>query len=404
MATNTLLTQQAITNEVLMRFKNNLGFSKVIDHTWDDKFAVSGAKIGDTLRLREAPRYAVTKGAVMTPQNTVDSNKTLTLDQQAVVGISFSSVERTLSIDQFSQRYLESAAVALANQIDVDGLTMAYQFTGNSVGDPATIMTTLDFAYAAGRLLDESSTPVDGKRYMVVSPKLQEATLKAAQPIFNSQTQIASQYTKGRMGEMGGFTWIMDQNVRTHTYGARGGTPQVGAADQTGSTLAVTGFSASAAPRLSKGDTFTLPLVYKANYLTGDSTGQLQVFTVTANVSSLADGSASIPISPPITPTGVNKTVTASPAAGAPITFTGVASSAATQNIAFHKSAFVLGMAPLQVPANKEAANAQDPDTGVSIRTITDYDILNDQFITRIDCLYGWAAPRSEWAVRVLTP
>jgi len=48
---NTLLTTQAITNELLMRFKNNLGFAGALEHTWDDKFAVVGAKIGDTLRF-----------------------------------------------------------------------------------------------------------------------------------------------------------------------------------------------------------------------------------------------------------------------------------------------------------------------------------------------------------------
>jgi len=392
-----------ITNELLMRFKNNLGFSKVLEHTYDDKFAVSGAKIGDTLRLRDPVRYAVTKGRVMTPQDTVETSKNLTLSTQAHVGFSFTSVEQTLSIDNFSERYVESAAAALANQVDVDGLTMAYQSTANSVGTGGTAFTTLDFAYAAGRTLDENSTPVDGKRYMVVSPRQQEATLKAAQAIFNSQTQIASQYVKGRMGEMGGFTWIMDQNVQTHTVGPLGGAPIVTTGSQTGSTLLVSGFTASAASRLKKGDLFTLPLVYSVNPVSGVSSGQLQQFTVTADVSSAADGTASIPIFPAITPTGTNKTVTASPAASAPLTIIGTANSTATEGIAFHRAAFVLGMAPLAVPPGADSASQTDPDTGVSMRVVKDYDVLNDLFICRVDILYGFAAPRSEWAVRIVS-
>lgn len=400
---NTLLTTQAITNELLMRFKNNLGFAGVIDHTWDDKFGVSGAKIGDTLKLRDPVRYTVVKGRVATPESTVDQYKTLTLDTQAHVAFSFTSAERTLSIDNFSDRYLVSAAGALANAVDVDGLTKAYTSTANSVGTPGTAFTSLDYAYAAGRKLDESSTPMDGQRYMVISPAQQEATLKSAATLFNHQGEVGQQYKKGRMGTMGGFDWIMDQNVRVHTVGPLGGAPIVAGANQTGSTLLVSGFTAAAAPRLKKGDQFTLPNVYAVNPVSGDSTGSLQTFVVTADVNSAADGTASIPIFPAITPTGTNKTVTASPAASAPLTIIGAANSTSVQGIAFHKNAFVLGMAPMDVPPGTDSAKAVDPDTGVSLRTTTGYDILNDLWITRVDALYGWAAPRAEWAVRIVS-
>lgn len=388
-----------------MRFKNNLGFASVADHTWDDKFAVTGAKIGDTLRLRDPVRYTVVIGRVATPESTVDQYKTLTLDTQAHVAFSFTSAERTLSIDNFSDRYLASAAAGLANAIDVAGLTKAYQSTGNMVGTPGTAFTSLDYAYAAGRVLDEAATPMDGARYMVISPAQQEATLKSAATLFNHQAEVGNQYKKGRMGQMGGFTWLMDQNVRVHTVGPLGGSPVVSASagSQTGSTLLVTGFTAAAASRLKAGDQFTLPLVYSVNPVSGDSTGNLQVFVVTSNVSSAADGSASIPIFPAITPSGTNKTVTASPAPSAPLTIIGTANSTSVQGLAFHKNAFTLGMAPLEVPPGTDSAKAIDPDTGVSIRTTTGYDILNDLWITRVDCLFGWAAPRAEWAVRIVS-
>jgi hypothetical protein len=67
-ATNTLLNAQVITNELLLRFKNNLGFSGAIAHTWDDKFAVEGAKVGDTVRLRDAVRFTVAKAGSLHPR------------------------------------------------------------------------------------------------------------------------------------------------------------------------------------------------------------------------------------------------------------------------------------------------------------------------------------------------
>lgn len=401
---NTLLTHQAITNELLMRFKNNLGFSGAIAHTWDDKFAVSGAKIGDTLRLRDPVRFVAVKSRVASPVDVIETAKTLTLNTQANVSFQFSSAELTLSIDAFRDRYLDSAAVALANQVDVDGLTMAYQSTANAIGTPGTPLTMLDAAWTAGQVLDENSAPMDGKRTLVLSPKVQTIALKAAQGLFQSSTQVKQQYERGRMGVMGGFEWVMDQNCQVHTTGPLGGAPAVGAAGQTGSTLAVTGFTAAAAARLKKGDTFTLASVYAVNPVSGAVSSDLQRFVVTADVSSDGAGAASIPIYPPITTTGANKTVSASPAGGTPLTILGTANQLAAQSIAFHQHAFVIGMAPLEVPKGAHyAASQQDPDTGVAIRCVSDYDVINDLFITRCDVLYGHAAQRPEWAVRLVS-
>lgn len=394
-----------ITNELLMRFENNLGFTGTLEHTWDDKFAVAGAKIGDTLRLREPVMFGTGTNPDITSaiQDVIETQKTLVLNTQAVVAFQFSSVELALSIDAFSERYLKSAGVALANKVDVDMLTMAYQATGNQVGTPGTPITALDPFWAAGRILDENSTPMDGERYMCIPPVQQEGVLKAAQGLFQSSTQIKQQYERGRMGTMGGFEWIMDQNCRTHTVGLLGGAPTVTGAGQTGSSLLTGAWTAGVAVRLKKGDSFTLPTVFAVNRVSGDSTGVLQKFVVTADTSSDGSGVATIPIYPPITVTGANKTVTNSPAAGAPLTITsGTTAQNVPQGIGYHKSAFVIGMAPLPVPLGEHyAAAQQNPDTGVSIRCVSQYNILTDKFITRCDALYGGAAQRPEWATRV---
>src|SRR5262252_3788396 len=381
-----------------------MGFSGAVSHTWDDKFAVEGAKIGDTLRLRDPVMLQAVDGPVMDPQNVTETQKTLTLNKQKVVGFAFSSKDLTLSIDNFAARYLDSAAVALANAVDIDGLTMADQNVGNLVGTVGTPITVLDPFWTAGEMLDTNSAPMDGARTMCIPPKIQTAVLKAAQGLFQSSSQVKQQYERGRMGIMGGFEWVMDQNCRIHTNGPLGGAPQVGAAGQTGSSLAVTGFSASAAARLNAGDIFTLPNVYRTNRVSGDVKTDLMQFVVTGPVSSAADGSATIPIYPPIVTTMPGQTVSQSPAAGAPLTFvTGTAGQLSTQGIAFHRLAFTLGMAPLEVPKNIQfGSNQQDPDTGCALRMVSMYDIINDLFVTRCDALYGWAAPRPEWACKVV--
>ena len=404
MSTNTLLTSQVITNELLRRFKNNLGFSGAVNHTWDDKFAVEGAKIGATLRLRDPVMFTAANGPVMTPQNVVENQKTLVLNTQKVVGFSFLSQDLTLSIDNFAARYLDGAAVALANAIDVDGLTMADTNVGNSFGTPGTPPTDMTPFYTAGEILDTNSAPMDGKRTMCIPPKLQTVALKAAQGLFQSSYQIKQQYERGRMGIMGGFEWVMDQNCVTNATGPLGGAPVVGAANQTGSTLATTGWTAAAAPRLNAGDTFTIAGVYRVNRISGAVKTDLQQFTVTAAASSDATGAATLSIYPPIVTTLPGQTVSASPAAGAALTITGTANQIANTGIAFHQDAFTLGMAPLEVPKNIQfGANQQDPDTGCAIRMLSMYDIINDLFVTRVDVLYGWAALRPEWACKILS-
>jgi len=400
---NTLLTSQVITNELLRRFKNNLGFSGAIAHTWDDKFAVEGAKIGDTLRLRDPVRFIAQDGPVLIPQDVTETQKVLVLNRQKVVGFSFLSKDLTLSIDNFRERYLDSAAVALANAVDVDGLTMAYQNTPNQVGVPGTPPTDLGPFWEAGEMLDMNSAPMDGMRTIVYPPRLGTAALKAAAPLFQSSQQIRDQYERGRMGVMGGFEWVMDQNCRVAQVGpwASGGA-QVAVANQTGSTLLVSGLTPAGALSMRAGDMFTLANVWGVNRVSGDPWQTLQQFVVTADVIAASSGNTSVPIYPEIVTSGPRRTVTISPAAGTPLTAIGTANQLYPTGLAFHRDAFVCGMAPLEVPRNVQfGANQQDPDTGVAIRMVAQYDIINDLFITRADVLYGHAATRPEWAVRI---
>src|SRR5215471_2940397 len=292
MSTNTLLTSSVITNELLRRFKNNLGFSGAVSHTWDDKFAVEGAKIGDTLRLRDPVLFTAQAGPVLTPQNVVENQKTLQLNNQQVVGFSFSSKDLTLSIDNFAARYLDGAAIALANAVDIAGLTAADQNVGNLVGTPGTPPTTMAPFWSAGETLDTGSAPMDGTRSMVIPPKIQTSVLTAASGLFQSSAQIKQQYERGRMGIMGGFEWVMDQNCRTHTVGPLGGAPTVSGAGQTGSSLSTAGWTA--AVRLNAGDIFTIPNVFKVNRVTGDVKTDLQQFVVLAQASSDGTGAATL--------------------------------------------------------------------------------------------------------------
>jgi hypothetical protein len=399
---NSLLTPSVIAKEALMAFKNKLGFTSKIDKQYSDQFAVKGAKIGNVITVRKPPRFTVASGPALQVQNVLEESAALTLDKQKHVDFLFNSVDLTLTVDEYKSRYLDNAVIALANQVDLDGMLLAATSTANSVGVPGTTPGALLTYLSAQQQLNEMACPSDANRSLFITPKASAVTVDSLKGLFQSSEKIAMQYEKGMMGMAIGAEWYMAQNIYTRTVGPLGGTPVVAGASQTGASLATSGWTAAAAARLNKGDVFTIAGVYAVNPITKQSTGSLQQFLVTADVSSDGAGAASVPIYPSIVVSGSTQTVTASPANLAAITVLGAAGAVSPQNILCHKNAFTMGCADLELPSGVDfAAQASDPETGLAIRIVRAYDINSDTFPCRLDILYGHAAMRPEWASRI---
>lgn len=399
---NSLLTISMITREALMVLENNLSFAKGVNRTFDDQFGISGAKLGDTLNIRKPPRYIGRSGATLSVEDSTETSVPLQLGTQFGVDINFTSKDLTLSIDDFSKRFIKPAMATVANKIDFDGLQQ-YKNVYNAVGVPGTTPSALLTYLQAGAKMDFEGCPRDGQRSIAIDPNAQATTVDALKGLFQSSEKISDQYEQGNMGLAAGFKWSMDQNIAVAAVGPLGGTPAVNGASQTGSSLVTNGWTAAAAARLVAGDVFTIAGVFAVNPQSRQSTGQLRQFVVTAAVSSDGSGNATIPISPAITPSGAFQTVTASPASGALLTVLGAANTSTVQNMAYHRDAFVLGCADLVVPKGIDmAARISDPQLGLSVRMVRNYDIVNDKFPCRLDILYGWATLRPELACRIV--
>ena len=400
---NNLLTISQITREAARILENNLCFAKQIRREYSDQFARSGAKIGSVLNIRKPPKYIGRTGRVCAVEDVVETSVPLALTTQFGVDLSFTSAELALSIDDFNDRILKPAIAVVANKIDRDLLSL-YTSVPNVVGTAGTVPNSLLTYLMAGVALDENMAPRDNQRAVVVNPIQQATIVDALKGLFHSSEQIEDQYEKGTMGITGGFKWCMDQNVWTHTAGPYGGAPIVSGGSQVGSTLLVSGFTAAAALRLNKGDQFTITGVNAVNGQNRQDLGHLQTFTVTANVSSAADGTASIPIYPPIIASGATQTVTASPAASAPLTMIYTANQKTAQALAFHKDAFTFASADLPLPDGVDrAARVSDSQVGFSIRMIRQYTICDDAWPTRLDILYGFAPVYPELACRIIS-
>ena len=398
---NTLLTINMITREAVRLWKNSNAFLQNVDMQYDDSFAVTGAKIGSALRIRLPNDFTVTTGPALSVQDTAEQSTTLVLATQKHIDVSFSLVDRTLSLDDYSRRILAPMVNNLAGAVAVDIMSGAEGGICNFVANQdagSNLLSPLASTYLnAGAQLDLNSAPV-ANRKIVNSPVSEARAVATLTGLLNPAAEISRQYVTGRMYDALGFIWMKDQTAISHTSGTLAqGSASVNGAGQTGLNLVVNPLAGT----LVAGDIIIIAGTYQTNRITKQSTGQLRQFVVTSNV---AVGATSIPIYPAIVP-GVNgqqvqyQTVVASPAAGAAVNLTNslAAGTVYRKNFAYAPEAVTLATADLEMPKNVHEAAREEFD-GVSMRMVTDYFIGTDQLITRLDVLYGYLWIRPEWA------
>ena len=399
---NSLLTIDMITRKSLEILENNLVISRNVNKEYDDSFAVEGAKIGSTLRIRLPDRALVTDGAALQVQDDNEQFTTLTVSTQKHIGINFTSAELTMQLDDFAERVLKPRISQLASSVDND-VANAYKSIYSSVGTPGTTPATSLVLLQAGQKLNEYATPLN-PRYATVNPAANAGLVEGMKGFFNPTGTISSQFKSGMMGEnVLGFDEVnMSQSIVTHTTGSLPTSPIVSSSTppttQGVATLDIT--YSSATRTIKQGDVFTIANVYAVNPQTRQSTGSLQQFVVTAD-QTLTSTSATIAISPALyTATNALATVDSFPAASAVITFLGSASTVYPQNLVYHKNAITLATADLLLPQGVDMASRQ-VHNGISMRIVRQYDINNDRMPCRVDVLYGFSVIRAPMACRI---
>lgn len=395
---NAILTPTAVTREALRILHQKLNFVGSINRQHDDSFAKRGARIGDSLKIRLPNKYVVRTGATLSAQDTTETSVTLQVATQKGVDLNFTSVDLTLSLDDFSKRILEPAMAVLAADIEADALSM-YKDVYHAVGTPGSA-GSFAMALAARKKLQDRLAPA-GERSICLDTQLNVDLVDALKGLFHDGQAVGQQYREGLIGWTAGFDWMENTLLPRHSVGTKAGTPLVNGADQVGASLVTDGWSNSSAI-LKRGDVFTIAGVFAIHPETRESTGVLQQFAVTADISSSGAGAATIAISPAIDVAGADQTVSGSPADNAAINVVGTASTAHDVSLAFHKDAFAFATADLVMPSGVDFARREVLD-GVSMRIVRQYDINNDKFPCRLDVLYGYKTLRAEHACRIQT-
>jgi hypothetical protein len=413
MATNALLTNDVITYEALDVLENTDAMWMDINGEYDDQFEFGGAVLGQTLSIRKPPRYIGRLGQAAQIEAITETFVPLTLSYQRGVDTQVSSQQLVLDIDNYRKRILYPQIVRLSNLIDQDVCNLA-QGLNNFVGVPGTVPTSLSTYLAAKVKLDKQACPMDNQRYGWLEPEADAALMDSLKGLLNPGKDIGEQYDTGSMTKSGtiGLKWRMDQNIYSQTVGTLGGTPTTnGVPAQGASTITMQSWSGTT---LNAGDILsyisTTTPVNMVNPQSFQSTGQPFQQVVLATVTD-SGGAITAAVAPAFYGPGSNQqNVTNLPASGTAVyvyntpaaSFASISGKSSFQNLVAHKDFGTIAMVDLPLPGGTDKAyRAASKKSGKSIRVIRDFVATTDQWIQRLDVLYGTAVLRQELACRV---
>lgn len=308
-------------------------------------------------------------GAVLDVQDTVESSVTLQIATQKGVDLNFTSVDLTLSLDDFSKRILEPAMAALAANIEADAMSMYKDIYNqvNNIGAAATFAKLL----AGRKILQDNLGPMTDRAANLNTQDTVDL-VDALKGLFHDDKAVSKQYREGKMGHTAGFDFMENTLWPKHQTG----TSEIVTAYLANSATAQTGSAIivdTGANTLVAGDIVSFAGTNSVHPESKVSTGVAKTFTVVSATTTL------ITISPAIVLTGAKQNVSAAVADNAAVSKHGAASVAHGISMLYHSDAFAISFADLVMPKGVDFS-AREVYDGISMRIARQWDITNDRF------------------------
>lgn len=390
-----------VTKESLRILHEKLSFIGTIDRQYDDSFKQTGAKHGQTLRVREPNEYKRRQGSrIMDVQDQAEATQTITVATQDGVDMKFNSAELMQSVnsegafDNLSKNYIEPAVSVLVSGIEADMLAYASKATYNVAGTAGSAINSLATIGAARAKLNQNLAPKD-MRYVQMDSVTMGSLVSGVATYFNDSSALSEQYKEGFVKRTGMATFYENERIWTLTNtGDVAGEINAGTLTSGITSLTVDGLTV--AP--TEGMVFTVEGIYEVHPETKVAYSNLKQFVV---------GSGSTTTNLVFTPamiydtTNPRQNCSGTPVNDANIDFVGLLSTSYMQPLMYHKEAyqFITADLPLMDDAHKCVRRVQD---GISLRVWQASDIRNDELLMRIDILYGKAALRPRWGCRMI--
>lgn len=403
---NTVITPNWVSKDTAMFWRNSIRLVGQAKRGYGKEFQdlPEGAQIGYTVQQRVPTAPIVNEGQALQQQAYINQTVPISLTHQLQVACGWSTADATVLIEEVQERWTQPAGKSMGAKCDLLFGQEVYKSIYYTIGTPGTSITSNDtFTDGVAKLTNVGAG--DGL-VAVLDPKAMSKIVSSNFAIFNLPGGNRSFKTGQFSGENFGIDeWFQDPFMPTHATGTfTSSTPVTTAANQTGSTLTISGMGTYA---LKAGDTFKVAGVNAVNPVGKNDSGDLQEFTLTVDVA--GSSTATLTFQPSIITSGPLQTVTASPANGAAISFTGatgtvsatLATTTSRQSIIFNPSAFAFVNAPLaRKLAGAETGQIRDAEAKVSMRYVEQYNIQTDQIPRRIDMLVGNAVVQPYFAMR----
>lgn len=351
-------------NLALIQLEKALGMAARIHRGYDknpqQKGSTISIKVPSTFAAQDAPG---------SDQDIKASNVDITLSYWREVKFALSDKELTITTEEIINQHIRPMAYALADDID-QKLCSLYADVPWYSGTAGTTPSAVADITGVRKVLFNNAVPlIPGMVHLMIDGNAEEKFLQLA--AFSQQqgagdVGVSTQLT-GSLGTKFGLEVFSNQNVKTHVKGTCSVTTlAVNGATAAGSTtvgldaVAVTG-------TLVHGDVFQVA-------------GDAQNYTVQATATAAGNAFASVSFSPK------NKAAWADNAVVTVVLQNGV------RNLAFHRNAFALAMAPLTDMASQlgaKVATVQDPITSLALRSRVWYVGDSSAVKVGLDVLFG---------------
>ena len=401
---NTNLTSDIILSEALMVLTQKQNFIGSINRGYDPQFAKKGGKVGDFFDIRLPVKYEVSDGATLVKQDSTQSSVRLQITKRKHVGVSFTSRELALDINDFRELFLMEAMSELAAQMEADAMSMyqdVHQQVGNFGGDPSFVDLL-----RAERAITDALAP-DDMRCLNLGTGHNLALVNDLKGYYHADPNISKQYHSGMVaGNVSGFQKVYRNTLWPRHESGKATAAQVQGGNQSGDSINIDNVNGSGNDRFRKGDVVHFEGVYSVHPQTKSRRSWLAPFVVREDMNS---SSGSLKIYPDLVHDGPFRNVSGRPGDNKAVTiiqdqYNGGASEDSEEydvSMAYQKNAFAFGTVDLPLPEGDAVWSSRKNHDGISMRIVRQYDINDDTFPCRIDVLYGYKAVRPQLACRL---
>ncbi len=414
-ANNAFLTISMVAYEQMRVLFNELVLLRHVNRQYNHLFAAEGAKAGASVNARKPPQYTIRTGQAVSIQNMVETPAPITIQPQFGVDLDAATMDFSLSIDDFSHRFLRPAAIRMASFLDFTTYSTLMPQVWNEVGTPGNGgPTTIDPYLNAEQLMDESDAPDGDDRVTIMSPLMERKIVNGVTSLLNPQKQLGEQYIKGRSGRLANFEAYMSQSVPNQTTGvmaAGASAVKVNGLSQTGASIITNGWTAG--DILNAGDVVQFANTHAVNPQNKSAYASLLNCVCTQTQTADSGGNMTIPIATSgntgIVVSGQFQNADNAPTTNDVVSVYGsltpstVSGKVSPQGLAVHPdwAAFVMVDLPVYDKGVVEGFRVPAPELGLSLRVLKGYLINTDQLVTRVDGLYGFGLLYGELACRI---